>query len=315
MIESAIALANVGSARRRLVLFVIALALLLPTAAWAETFNCTEITSLPRTISTPGHYCLRRNFAQNFGFTIPIDIEADDVVLDCNDHSIRETAANSNSEGVYVYRDRSRVTVRHCVIDGFYYGINFISDTLGARDNVIQDNTIVRARETGITVWGSGNLIENNRVTEVQGDPAGSNATGIKVAGVGNVGSGNVIRGNLIANFKPNPPSGTPVAIGINLSGLQDTVISGNTITGLYAHTGGGVYGIIAGTTTGTSVTDNVLASPPLPYTAPYDGGNYYGVYLGGTVGEQATNLCSGNQVGHFNTDILGCNKVGNTEF
>ena len=296
-------------------LLLAATALLLPAAASAETFNCTEITSLPTTISASGHYCLHQNFVQAFSPQVAIDIEADDVVLDCNDHTIRETAPASNAEGVYVYRDRSRVTVRHCVIDGFYFGINFIANTLGARGNVIQDNTIVRARETGITVWGSGNLIENNRITEVQGNLVGSNATGIKVAGPGNIGSGNIIRGNLIANFKPNPPSGTPYAIGINMSGLQDTVISGNTITGLYAHTGGGTYGIIASGSTGVSVTDNFLASPPLPYSAPYDGGNYFGVYLSGTTLEQATNLCADNQVGHFNTDVQGCNKFGNNEF
>jgi parallel beta-helix repeat protein len=315
VIESTTIRTDAGAMRRSRLLSLAATALLLPAAASAETFTCTEIASLPATISTSGHYCLHRNFVQDFTSHIAIDIEADDVVLDCNDHTVRDTAAASNGSGVYAYADRRRVVIRHCNFDGFYYGINFVSLTSGARDNIVQDNSVVRARAAGIYVWGSGNLIENNRVTELRGDLAGTNPTGIFVAGPSNIGSGNVIRGNLIANFKPTPPSGTPYSIGINLSGLQDTVVSDNTVTGVYAHTGGGTYGIVASGSTGVSVTGNFLASPPLPYSAPFDGGNYYGVYLIGTTLEQASNLCADNQVGHFNTDILGCNKVGNNEF
>lgn len=312
MIESTTVRAAFGATRRWRLLLV-ALALLLPTASLAETFNCTEITTLPTTISTPGTYCLNKNFSQNFGSQVAIYVATDDVVLDCNGHTVRDTATASDSDGIYAWADRNRVVIRNCVFDNFYYGIDFVSNTAGARNNVIQDNSIVRARAAGIYVWGSGNLIEGNNVTELQG-LGSTNPTGIFVSSPDNLGSGNVIRGNLIANFKPSA-AGTLNTIGIMLSGLQNTEVSDNNITGLNAYTGQSVFGIYSNLSTGLSVTDNVIASPPTPYVAPDDGSSAYGVYVGGTSAQQATTVCSDNQVGHFNTDIYGCNKAGNTEF
>ena len=74
----------------------------LSAAARAEVTNCTEILSLPYTVSTPGIYCLRTSlsFPNSWGIVIRIDV--DDVVLDLNGHVLESTyVGNSAANGVY----------------------------------------------------------------------------------------------------------------------------------------------------------------------------------------------------------------------
>jgi hypothetical protein len=285
--------------------------------AHADTLGCTTITSLPTVISAAGHYCLNKDFVQDFGTSVAFEITADNVVLDCNDHLVRNSNPAADTYGLYADNDPDRITVRNCTFDGFTGGMYFLpSNPNGVRNILLQDNLIVHARIIGIDIngSGSGNVIERNRVTELLGNLPG-NPTGIRINCFDTAGSGNIIRDNVIDNFKPTPPSGTPYTIGIDLIGTQDAQVSGNTISGLYATTGGGVYGIVSSSATGTSVTGNVITSPPNPAAAPFDGGNYAGIFLQGTSAQQATNICTDNQVGHFNGDISGCVVAGNTGF
>src|SRR5262249_24327505 len=57
--------------------------------------GCTPITAIPFTIDAPGRYCLTRNVALPLGSGAAILIEADDVQLDLQHHTLSETAGPS----------------------------------------------------------------------------------------------------------------------------------------------------------------------------------------------------------------------------
>ena len=64
------------------------LALVLSPVAHAETINCTNITTLPATISTPGIYCLKQDESTAIESGAAIAITANNVTLDCNGYRL-----------------------------------------------------------------------------------------------------------------------------------------------------------------------------------------------------------------------------------
>jgi parallel beta-helix repeat protein len=296
-------------------LLVLAPLALLPRPAHAEIGACNVISALPTTILTPGRYCLDKDIIGTYAGGYALRIYADNVVFDCADHRLVDSDAANTNSGIMVTGDHKGVTIRNCVIDNFQTGI-LVQESAddGSRDHVIENNTILRSRQIGMSVSGSNNRIEGNRVLGNTGNLNGL-AYGIRVFSSYTNGVGNTIRDNVVADFQPTPPpaTGTQV-IGISLVYLHDTEVTGNTVSGLYSTTNQYTYAIDSSGTTGSVLTDNrVLAPPALP--APLDGIAYYGIHLAGTAEEQATNLCRGNTVGHWFTDILGCTQVDNTAF
>jgi parallel beta-helix repeat protein len=281
--------------------------------ARAETSACTVVSAFPSSISFPGVFCLDADVSQAFT-TSAIAITSSDVVLDCNGHRIRHTDPANSQSGIYIENNLQGVTVRNCVVEGFQTGIYGIrtSDTMPGR-NVISGNHVIRARTWGIYVTGSGYLIEDNTVSEVLGNVAGAAPNGILLLGYDSNATGNIVRGNHIGPIRPQPPGAGFSAAGINASGERDLVIADNVISGVYASTGMGVYGIVTGASTYISVEGNVLLTPP-PVPAPLDGGFWRGIYLQGTVEEQATNVCRDNVVMHWGVDIQGCTLATNSE-
>jgi parallel beta-helix repeat protein len=287
----------------------------LPRAAHAEATACQVLTTLPVNITTPGRYCLTQDFIQDFGYSSPIRIDANDVVIDCNDHRLRHTVATNSGVGIHAPGERGGIVIRGCVLEGWDTGIFLqASSDPGAKDNRIEDNTVVRSRTTGIYVIGSNNLIQRNRVTGNTGNNGGA-AYGIYVYSMEYDGVGNTIRDNLVADFKPTPASGNSSVTGIGVSNLRNTEVTGNVISGLSST---GEYGVIAITgynANGTTISDNVILTPGEPGTAPWTAGHWYGIYLPGTAEEMASNVCRGNVVGHFNLDIYGCTIAESTGF
>jgi hypothetical protein len=104
ILEEVMRLRSIGAAA----LLVVVAALSRPAAA--ETTICTQITSVPWTISTPGVYCLNSdlNFAQSSG--VAITIKASNVTLDLNRHVLSNSyvgicsssATCSNAYGISV---------------------------------------------------------------------------------------------------------------------------------------------------------------------------------------------------------------------
>lgn len=287
-----------------------------PTApARAETTGCIVLSSFPASIVASGHYCLTADVAQDFGGHA-IGIHADDVVLDCNDHVVRHTApADTTTFGVNIGDGHHGVTVRNCVLDGFQAGIYSLrsSDPPPARI-VIANNRVRRARTWGIYAIGSGYVVEDNLVSDVLGNPAAAAPTGILLQGFDGNATGNVVRGNRVGPIRPQPPTGAVNSSGIQLTGQRNPVVADNIVSGLYANTGQGVYGIITADATGISMERNLVLTPP-PLPAPLDGGNYRGIYLQGSASEQLTNVCVDNVLGHWNTNVEGCVIATTTSF
>ena len=296
--------------------FLAALALAsTPRIAHAEATACQVLTTLPKRIDTPGRYCLTQDFIQDFGYEPPIRIDVDDVVIDCNDHRLRHTNALNTSVAIYGPGEREGVVIRGCIADGWDTGIFLqASSDPGAKNNRVEDNTVVRSRTTGIYVIGSNNLIQRNRVTGTTGNNGGA-TYGIYVLSMNYDGVGNTIRDNVVADFKPTPPGPDSSVTGIGISNTRNTEVTGNVISGLSSV---GQYGVIAITgynANGTTVSDNVILTPEAPGTAPWTAGHWYGIYMYGTPEEMASNICRGNVIGHFNLAIYGCTIVESTSF
>jgi len=280
----------------------------MPAPARAETFNCTAIDTLPATISSPGNYCLNKNFDQTYGVdSYALRLYGSDIVLDCNGHRIRTTNAANTQVGIYSTPNPSGVTIRNCTIDGFQTGI-FLqgTDNTGATGNRIVNNIVLHSRQIGIYVIGSSNLIEGNQVSQNLGNVNGI-ATGIFMYSSDHQGGGNIIRDNVISDFKPQL-GGQPTT-GMELDNMQDVTVTGNTISGLYAYTGSYVIGIRISDMTGSSISGNTISTPP-PAAAPYDGSFNLGIWATSSGSDLSTLLCSDNTVGHFSNDIYGCGVI-----
>jgi parallel beta-helix repeat protein len=279
-------------------------------AAKAETFNCTVINTMPAYIVSPGHYCLNKNFSQDFNNTA-ISISSDDVVLDCNHHAIIHSNPNGLTNGIQS-DSHSNVTIQNCSMSGFYVPIYLpeYSDG-GSRNNRVLNNTVTKSRYTAIIVEGSNNLVEGNQISNVLENYAGNNA-GIELSSSSGTGVGNVIRGNSIADFKPALSN---EIYGIHFYGVSNTTIANNTIEGLNSRTGTYSGGIVGEYQRGNSITGNTVLSP-VNTAAPFDGSSNYGIgMVYGTPSDDLTNLCTDNTVGKFNVEVSGCVDTGNTEF
>jgi hypothetical protein len=278
--------------------------------AGAETVGCTAVPPLPTVITNPGHYCLTADVAKDFGDSNGLRVQADDTVVDCNGHSIRHTApAGHNGHGINIGDDKKNVTVRNCVVDGFYVGISVIQ-SFGQNNATtrVLGNTVVNSRFYGILGYGSNLVFEGNRVDHVLGNATAGGPIGILL----NEGNGSIVRGNTVTDIRPDPPASAGLTMGIYLNNVHDTVIEDNVLAGLTAYTGNGVYAIYGNNTSGIAANRNVIVSPPAPGTPPHDGGNYYAIFLNGDV---ASNVCRDNVIGHYNTNVSGCTGALNTEY
>jgi parallel beta-helix repeat protein len=287
--------------------------------ARAETTGCTTIDSLPATLAAPGHYCLATNLSVTGTGTTAITVSAPNVVLDCNDHRVLAATAGSNAAGVHLEAPAIGAVVRNCRIEGFYYGISSAySASAQPRSAQLLGNRISRSNLAGIFLYGSGNLIEGNIISDGQRLAAGY-PTGIYLPGgdPGDYAVGNVIRGNTVQEFRPPTPTDGSynLSIGISILYQRNALIEDNTIIGLHARTGGGAYGISSGASRELEVRGNRVLSVA-PEAAPFDGGSWAGVFLQGSAEELASNNCTDNLVGHFNGNFTGCGTTSaNTGF
>jgi parallel beta-helix repeat protein len=282
-----------------------------PAAARAETANCTEIAVLPTVITVPGHYCLAKDFAQAFtGTQVPVRISADDVVLDCNDHAIRDTTADYGQAAIHVGDSRQGVTVRNCTVEGFYLGIHVTGyEPATSRGNTLENNVILRSHYEGIDVSGSNNRIVGNRVDGVLGDVTG-NPSGITLFSFGaDSGVGNVVLGNTITNIR-NTTADFSYSVGITVYAVRETVIADNIISGLYNVGSDYTIGIYGNDLRNLVIRDNTILTVP--------GGNsndWTAAYLITDDAAADGILCRDNVVGHWEPSFIGCVSIGNTEF
>lgn len=185
-----------------------------PTAAFADTTNCTQINALPYTISTPGTYCLGGPLSTNTTGVSAIQINTNNVTVDCNDQQITYTGGATTTSGIRA-NARTDIEIRNCRLVNFFRAINIMTAN---RRIWVHDNQITGARSAGIAVTGKENVVENNVVAEIPGNdgilmdvPLDSSA---------------LVRGNIVRTLNG---AGTTL-IGINITGEGRAILRDNVV-------------------------------------------------------------------------------------
>ncbi len=142
-------------------------------AAAAESFDsCTNvITTLPATISKSGTWCLKQDLTTSALGGTAIMINANDVTLDCNGYKIDGANAGVDTKMFGIRGgDRLNVTVRHCMVRGFYVGMYLYGANGGG--HLVEDNRFDVNRYIGMQVEGDGSIARRNIVTDTGGSTA-----------------------------------------------------------------------------------------------------------------------------------------------
>jgi hypothetical protein len=158
-----------------LLLLSIALLMCLPRAAHAaESYdNCTGyITSLPTVISAEGKWCLKQDLSTAMTSGRAIDIQANNVTIDCNDFKLGGLAAGKGTFTQGIFNDgHLNSTIRHCNIRGFFNGIILEGASCGG--HVVEDNRLDGNTFTGMQVLCDGSTVRRNRVFNTGGTTQG----------------------------------------------------------------------------------------------------------------------------------------------
>jgi parallel beta-helix repeat protein len=88
---------------------------------FVNTVLAVDIASCQK-ITTSGEYTLTNDVISN---GTCFDIQADNVILDCNGYSLTGIDSNFGSNGVSNYGGYDHVTVKNCIITGYGNGIDF----------------------------------------------------------------------------------------------------------------------------------------------------------------------------------------------
>jgi hypothetical protein len=182
-----------------------------------------------------------------------IDIQANNVTIDCNDFKLGGLAAGSGTFAWGIHaNDRANATVRHCNVRGFNFGL-FFQNASASKGHVIEDNRFEGNTFVAIQLEGDASVIRRNRLLNTGGStvPGGSrfamyiigsvdildntvsgvvahsgsngNANGIVAYDKGSI-SGNRVRGLL--------KDGTGVAQAILNNAANDIVLRNNDLAG-----------------------------------------------------------------------------------
>jgi hypothetical protein len=138
-----------------------------PQATAAESYdNCTNyIASIPAVINKQGTWCLNKDVNTGITAGIAIDIQANNVTLDCNDFKVGGLAAGIGTRTMGINAvGRNNITVRNCSIRGFFYGMNLEGSNQLVEDNRFDGNTWI-----AIGVEGDASIVRRNQVTSTGG--------------------------------------------------------------------------------------------------------------------------------------------------
>lgn len=266
------------------------LAMTAPARA-AEGFDGCDghyIDTLPATITTQGTWCLRHDLNTAIVSGPAIDIQTNNVTLDCNDFKLGGLAAGDGSVATGIYAaDRQNIRVTHCNVRGFYRGIWLRGETRGHQ---IDGNRLEANLYGGIIVTGYDNTVVGNAVF----DTGGSTKSNAPIA----IDAGGDVIDNTIAGVWVNASYAVGNVIGIRIF-ATGTLARGNRITGLVRNGTGYAQGINA-IGSNNSVRDNVIGAPLAATNGAGIGGN----------GSSST-FCGGNTITNFAVAVGGCQDTG----
>lgn len=276
----------------RINLYMLAiLALLLGTPGVAHAAksydNCTSfISALPAVISTPGIWCLNQNLSSAVASGNIVDVQANNVTLDCNDFSLDGTAAGSSTtaRGIFA-NNRLNLTVRRCDIRGFSTGVHISGNSLTVEDNRFDHNSCY-----GVYVQASNSTVQRNAVRNI------GSARPCDVYGISGVGTVDILDNTVAGVVAASGSNGYAFGIG-SIADPGGTIV-GNRIRGLAKDGTGRAFAIEADNS--ETVSNNDLVG---------DGGaDTNGIYCSSANARTKDNVISG-----FVTGISGCtNNTGN---
>lgn len=192
--------------------------------AAAETTLCTNITSVPTTITTQGVYCMKQHITTNLASGAAITVNVNNVTIDCNEFKLGNLAAGVGTNAIGVLADgRNNVTVRNCGIRGFRTGVSLVDGLYQVYDNRFDQNT-----QTSIQVSGDGSVVRNNTVV----DTGGSTVAGITdFHGILTEGDVDVV-GNLVSNVVATA-GGNRTVYGIRGANMDAAFVRDNRVNNL----------------------------------------------------------------------------------
>jgi len=236
-------------------LILMALApLLAPRAAHAAQGydNCTGfITSVPTVISTQGTWCLKQDLATAIASGKAIDIQTNNVTIDCNDFKLGGLAAGPATAAYGIYAsNRANATVRNCNIRGFYFGIEFTGAS--GSGHAIEDNRFDGNTYMGMLIQGDGSVVRRNRVFD-----SGDSTTTNSAYGIYTQGAVDVLDNTVTGVTAHSGDNGS--AVGIQTETASSRRIAGNGVSGLVSDGTGHAYGILNAGSDRLTLRDNDL--------------------------------------------------------
>jgi len=271
-----------------------------PTQAAQSYDNCTGfITSLPASINTPGTWCLKQDLSSAITSGDAISINADHVIIDCNNFALDGTPAGGGSatRGIAA-QDRVGAIVRHCDIRGFNYGVFFAgSSSEGA--HIVEDNRFYGNLAVGMLVQGDRSILRRNEVLN----------TASSTAYIGVIG----INATYSVDILDNTVSGVDAsgydssAMGIYTTANVHGVIAGNRVRGMHVAPGGvGEWdGIFNYYPVDIVLRDNDVSSNE-PYAGMFES---RGIECYSGTGRASNNVVSG-----FSTALGACSDAGGND-
>src|SRR5712671_5335926 len=137
-------------------------------AAAAESYDgCFGFAdALPATITTQGTWCLRQNLDTSATTGNMIEIQTNNVTIDCNGFRMRGSGGGASTTATGIFANgRLNLVIRHCTIRGFLIGI----EVFGGSDYLVENNLLDQSRFIGIETSGAGSVVRRNNVTNTGG--------------------------------------------------------------------------------------------------------------------------------------------------
>jgi len=205
-------------------------------AAAAESYdNCVGfIVSVPTTITTQGTWCLKQDVSTAITSGNAITINTNNVTIDCNGFKIKGSSAGAATQtnGILA-TGRSNMSVRHCDIRGFQFGLNFSGAGGG---HVIEDNRFVSNTNIGLYVQND-SVVRRNQVFNTGGSTIADSAVGIQAVGSVDILDNTVSGVTALSGTNSD-------AVGVLSINDADSSISGNRVRAVQKRGTGISYGI-----------------------------------------------------------------------
>jgi len=270
------------------------LCLLARPARAAESYdNCTGfITSLPAIVDTPGTWCFNKDLSTALTNGSAIQISSDNVTIDCNNYKLGGLAAGEGTLewGIATF-NHANITIRHCNIRGFSFGVALSnSDLVADGGHLIEDNRFDSNTNYGIYVTGNGSLIRRNVVNDTGFINLDGGGEGIVASGWVDVIDNTVAGVTATSNYS---------ARGIEVGGDNGS-IAGNRVSGVHGNASTQVTGIFAGSSH-TTVRDNNISGINV--------GSSYGIYCSNNGAVAKDNI-----INNMGAAITNCSDGGGND-